>query len=188
LTGLSTENTLLGACRERWAEEKQMVIPQNERLQIVLSMYEVQHSLLQSFRQIYLTAEVFLLAATVFLLGSPLSSPALTYALVAFGMALCPVWSWQCCQRGRTWRYFRGIMREYEETESLPDKVLAEYEDRFRGMGYCRQRTILEDLGRKRQRCPLRWSPAVVIDVLVPLVGFMGVWIALLVLAATGRV
>jgi hypothetical protein len=169
-----------------------MVIPRDERLQIVLSMYEVQHSLLQSFRQIYLTAEAFLLAATVFLLGSSLSSPALTYALAAFGMALCLVWSWQCCQRGRTWRYFRGMMRKYENDEPnsqpLPDKVLAEYEERFRGVGYCRQRTILEDLGSKRQCCPLRWSPAVVIDVLVPLVGFLGVWIALLVLAATGRV
>lgn len=160
-----------------------MVIPSKERLQIALSMYEVQHSLLQSFRQIYLTAEAFLLAAAVFVLRSDPSLPTLTYTLITFGIVLCPVWSWQCCQRGRTWRYFRGIMRRYEETGSLPDTVLAEYEDEFRGMGYCRQCVILADLGRERRRCPLKWSPAFIIDVLVPLVGFLGVWVSLLVLA-----
>jgi len=71
---------------------------------------------------------------------------------------------------------------------NLLHDVLAEYEDGFRGAEYYRQRTISEDLGCKRRCCPLRWSPALVVDMVVPLFGFSGVWIAFLVLVMTGRI
>lgn len=157
-----------------------MAIQADQRLQIALSMYEVQHSLLQSYRQIYLTAEAFLLAAAAFL-RSASSSSALAYGPIVLGIVLCAVWWGQCRQRRRSWRWFRAIIRKYEETGSLPESVLAEYEDRFRGVGYCRQRIILANLGRRHRWCPLRWSPAVVIDTVVPF-GFLGIWITLLVL------
>jgi hypothetical protein len=155
-----------------------MTIPSEERLQIALSLYEVQHMLLQSYRQIYLTVEAFLLAAAAILRTVPATS-GLQIGPIILGIGLCIVWWGQCCQRRRSWRWFRGIIRRYEESGSLPESILGEYADRFRGVGWRRQRAILVRLGSKRRWCPLRWSPALIIDNVIPLV-FFGVWITFL--------
>lgn len=147
-------------------------------------MYSTQHALLQSFRQVYLTAQGLVLVAASILIsfGGVAFPPVLD--LVVFGMSICVIWSWQCCQRARSWRFFRRYPCKLENEPALSVKPLEEYERKFRGAHYCRQITMLEDLGYQR-RCwpPRRWSPAVFIDIVLPLFflvmwGFI-LWVAL---------
>jgi len=156
----------------------------DQRLQIVLTMYSTQHALLQSFRQVYLTAQgLALVAASILIaLGTGKFPPVLV--LGVFGMSICVIWSWQCCQRGRTWKFFREYLRKLENEPSLSVKPLEEYEE-FRGACRCRQITMLKGLGYQRRRWPpRRWSPAVFIDIILPLFflimwGFILLWVAL---------
>ena len=147
----------------------------DQRLQIVLTMYSTQHALLQSFRQVYLTAQGLVLVAASILIALGSGEFPLVLVLGVFGMSICAIWSWQCCQRGRTWKFFRKYLRKLEAEPSLSVKPLEEYE-RFRGARYCRQITILEDLGYQRIFWPpRRWRPAVFIDIALPLF-FLTMW------------
>jgi hypothetical protein len=143
-------------------------------------MYSTQHALLQSFRQVYLTAQGLVLVAASILIALGKVAFPLVRVLIVFGMSICVIWSWQCCQRARSWRFFRGYLRKLEDEPALSVKPLEEYERKFRGAHYCRQITMLEDLGYQR-RCwpPRRWSPAFFIDIVLPLF-FLIMWVFIL--------
>jgi len=152
----------------------------DQRPQIVHTMYSTQHALLQSFRQIYFAAQGLVLVATSILIACDRVAPRLVFVLAGFGMIICVIWSWQCCQRARSWKFFRGYLRKLEDKPALSVKPLTEYEQEFRGAHYCRQITMLEDLGYQRRRWPpYRWSPAVFIDIILPLF-FLLMWIFIL--------
>jgi hypothetical protein len=147
----------------------------DQRPQIVLTMYSTQHILLQSFRQVYLTAQGLLLVAASILIALGRGAGPLVLGLIVCGMSICVIWSGQCCQRGRTWKFFRGYLHKLEDEPSLSVKPLKEYK-KFRGARYCRQVTTLEDLGCSRIFWPpWRWSPAVFIDIVLPLF-FLIMW------------
>ncbi len=151
----------------------------DQRPQIVLTMYSTQHALLQSFRQIYLTAQGLVLVAASILIARAEVAFCPVLGLIVFGMLICVIWSGQCCQRGRTWKFFRQYLRKLENEPSLSVKPLEEYEE-FRGACRCKQITMLKGLGYKRRRWPpCRWSPAFFIDIVLPLF-FLIIWIFIL--------
>jgi len=148
----------------------------DQRPQIVHTMYSTQHALLQSFRQIYFAAQGLVLVAVSILISFREFTPWLVFVLAGFGMIICVIWSWQCSQRARSWKFFRGYLRKLEDKPALSVKPLKEYEQEFRGALRSRQNTMLKDLGFQRRRWPLRrLSPAFFIDIVLPLF-FLIMW------------
>jgi len=155
----------------------------DQRPQIVLTMYSTQHALLQSFRQIYLTAQGLALVAVSILIARAEIAFWQVLCLTVCGMLICVIWSCQCCQRFRAWQFFRGYLHKLESSPVLSVNPLEEYKNEFRGAGYCKQITMLEALGYKRRLChPCRWSPAFLIDIVLPLF-FLIIWIFILLAA-----
>ena len=155
----------------------------DQRPQIVHTLYSTQHALLQSFRQVYLTAQGLALVAASILIARAEIAFCQVLCLTVCGMLICVIWSWQCCQRFRAWHFFRGYLHKLESSPVLSVNPLEEYKNEFRGARYCRQITILEDLGYERIFWPpRRWSPAFFIDIVLPLF-FLTIWIFILLAA-----
>jgi len=112
----------------------------------LIAMWDIQDSLLQSYRNIFLTSQSIIFAIAVSVASG--SKPYFSLFLLPIGIYLLWVWFTICQSRGYDIWFFQWQLLKFEKGKQINSKILTNFKE-WQGLGIKKQRETLEndDLG-----------------------------------------
>ena len=118
-------------------------------------MWDIQDSLLQSYRNIFLTSQSIIFSIAVFIASG--SQPWFDFFLMPLAFYLLSLWINLCQRRGYGVWFFQWQILRFESGQSVDLNIFSAYRE-WQALGVKKQRARLEndELGKKLLKGPIR--------------------------------
>ncbi|MDY6895746.1 MAG: hypothetical protein SVO01_10085 [Thermotogota bacterium] len=121
----------------------------------LIALWDIQDSLLQSYRNIFLTSQSIIFAIAVFITSG--SKPYLSFVLLPIGICLLWIWYTICRSRGYDVWFFHWQLLKFEDGQPIYSEIFTNFK-KWQALGVKKQREKLEndDLGKHLLKSQVR--------------------------------
>lgn len=121
----------------------------------LIAMWGIQDSLLQSYRNIFLTSQSIIFAVAVFVASG--SKPYLSFFLLPIGIYLLWIWFTICRSRGYDVWFFHWQLLKFEDGQPIDSKIFTNFK-KWQSLGVKKQKKKLknDNLGKRLLKSQVR--------------------------------